>query len=346
MTAAPRPQARNAKAVLAWSLVCLAALHIGIHVYLERCHPNAYDPEFAARLTLLRNRIAEAPDRPLLLVVGSSRLVTDFLPERLPDLDVRERRTPLAFNFSHTGAGPLINLMEIRRLFRQGVKPRWLVVEVLPPMLATSGRSTAASLAAADDLSFVFAHMPRWKGLGRYLYIRSMPDARHYLAAVKEHGPAWAFADRDLEFAELGPLGGSTPLKAEATAENVQRCTDAVRSQYYPGLQDFQISDVADQSLRELIELCRGEQVDLVLVLTPESSEFRGWYPEKTQKTIQDYCEGLRRRCDVRVIDARSWLPDEDFLDAHHALPRGAEAFTLRLGRDVLQPLIHGTLRP
>jgi hypothetical protein len=326
--------------------VCIAGLHVGIHVYLERCHPNAYDPEFAARLALLRDRIAESPDRPLLLVVGSSRLVTDFLPERLPDLDVTDRGKPLAFNFSHTGAGPLINLMEIRRLMRQGVKPRWLVVEVLPPMLATSGRSTAASLAAAEDLPFLFTHMPRWKGLGRYCYIRCMPDTRHYLAAVKEHAPAWAFADHDLEFAEFGPLGGSTPLKAEATAENVQRCTDAVRTQYYPGLQDFQISDVADRSLRELIELCRGEQVDLVLVLTPESSEFRSWYPEKTQKIIQDYCEDLRGRSGARVIDARGWLPDEDFLDAHHALPHGAEVFTLRLNHDVLQPLVHGRLNP
>jgi hypothetical protein len=341
-----RRQPRSAKAALAWSLVCLAALHVGIHVYLERCHPEAYDPEFAARFGLLRSRIAEAPDRPLLLVVGSSRLVTDFRPERLPDLEVGEREKLLTFNFSHTGAGPLINLMEIRRLLRQGVRPRWLVVEVLPSMLATSGRSTAANLAAADDLPFLFTHMPRWKGLGSYLHVRFMPSPRHYLAAAKEHGPAWAFAPSDPELAELGPLGGSTPLKTEATPENVRRCTEEVRAQYYPGLQNFQISDVADQSLRELIELCRLEKIELVLVLTPESSEFRGWYPQSTEQMVQGYCEELRRRCAVSVIDARAWLPDEDFLDSHHALPHGAEIFTLRLGREVLEPLIRGTLRP
>jgi uncharacterized protein DUF1574 len=338
-----RRQARSAKAILAWALLGFVALHVGVHTHLERRHPEAYDPEFAARLAVLRDRIAETPDRPLLLVVGSSRLVTDFLPERLPPLQ-GEAGDVLAFNFSHTGAGPLINLMEVRRLLREGVKPRWLVVEVLPSMLNISGRSTAASLAVADDLPLLCRHMPSWKAYGRYLGVRLVPSTRHYLAALQEHGPAWAFAASGDELPDLGPLGGSTPLKAEATRDNIARCTAAVRAQYYPGLQDFRVTDVADQSLRELITLCREEQVAVVLVLTPESSEFRGWYPETTWQVVQDYCARLSRQYAVPVIDARTWLPDEDFLDAHHALPRGAETFTLRLGREVLQPLIRGDL--
>ena len=344
MAATPRRgrRARSARAVLAWALVSAAALHVGVHAYLERRHPDVYDPEFGARLAMLRSRIAEAPDSPLLLVVGSSRLVTDFLPDRLPPLggDV------LAFNFAHTGAGPLINLMEVRRLFRHGVRPRYLVVEVLPSMLGTSGRSTAASLAVADDLPVLCRHMSSWKAYGRYLGVRLMPTTRHYLAAIHEYGPAWAFAATADELPDLGPLGGSAPLKTQASAENIRRGTEAVRAQYQPGLQQFQVTDVADNSLRELIDLCRGEQVEVVLVLTPESSEFRGWYADTTRVLVNGYCENLRRHCGVCIIDARSWLPDEDFFDAHHALPRGAETFTQRLGRDVLEPLIRGKLRP
>lgn len=339
-----RRQARSARAILAWTLLSFAALHVGIHAHLERRHPEAYDPEFAARLAVLRSRLAETPDRPLLLVVGSSRLVTDFLPERLPPLKGAGGDV-LPFNFSHTGAGPLINLMEVRRLLREGVQPRWLVVEVLPSMLNISGRSTAASLAVADDLPLLCRHMPAWKAYSRYLGVRLVPSPRHYLAAVQKHGPPWVFACAGDELPELGPLGGSMPLKAEATAENIARCTAAVRAQYYPGLQDFRVTDVADQSLRELITLCRQRQVALVLVLTPESSEFRGWYPASTWQIVQDYCTRLGHQCAVPVIDARAWLADDDFLDAHHALPRGAETFTNRLSRDVLQPLIRGELR-
>ena len=312
-------QARSAKAILAWALLGFAALHVAVHAHLVCRLLREYKNEFAAQLAVLRDRMAETPDRPLLLVVGSSRLVTDFVPERLPPL----QGDVLAFNFSHTGAGPLINLMEVRRLLREGVRPHWLVVEVLPSMLNISGRSTAASLAVADDLPLLCRHMPSWKAYSRYLGVRFMPNTRHYLAALQEHGPAWAFAPSGDEMPDLGPLGGSMPLKAEPTRENIARCTAAVRAQYYPGLQDFRITDVADQSLRELITLCRDEQVAVVLVLTPESSEFRGWYPESTWQVVQDYCASLGQQCAVPVIDARAWLPDDDFLDATAPLPRG-----------------------
>lgn len=336
-----RAPARVARSVLAWACVCFVALHTAVHAYLEHRHPEVYDPEFGARLAVLRARLEEKPERPLLLVVGSSRLVTDFLPERLPPLACAEGEV-LPFNFSHTGAGPLINLMEIRRLFRAGVRPRWLVVEVLPPMLNTSGRSTAAHLALADDLPLLCRHMPAWKAYGRYLGARVVPSTRHYLTAVRDHGPDWAFASIDAEFDDLGPLGGSTPLKHEASPELVEHATNAVRAQYFPGLQHFQVTDVADRSLRDLIELCRTENVELVLVLAPESSEFRGWYAEHARQAIDGYCAKLRRSFGVPVVDARAWLADADFFDAHHAIPRGAEVFTRRLGRDVLEPLVRG----
>jgi hypothetical protein len=41
---------------------------------------------------------------------------------------------------------------------------------------------------------------------------------------------------------------------------------------------------------------------------------------------------------DAEVIDAREWLPDEQFRDSHHMFTAGAEAFTDRLTRDVIVP--------
>ena len=42
------------------------------------------------------------------------------------------------------------------------------------------------------------------------------------------------------------------------------------------------------------------------------------------------------------VIDARRWVADDGFADAHHLLPGGAADFTNRFGREVLQPLLEG----
>ena len=96
----------------------------------------------------------------------------------------------------------------------------------------------------------------------------------------------------------------------------------------------------------DLLALCRREDIPAAVVWMPESSEFRSWYPESARRLVADYCTDLSRQHGVRVIDARDWLRDEDFLDAHHALPPGAAAFTRRLGEQVLCPLVQGTLPP
>jgi hypothetical protein len=322
----------------------LVLIQLGIHAYLERQRPEVYDPEYSSRLAVLNQRRREAPERPLLLVVGSSRLVTDFLPEQLPPLTSADGQPVLPFNFSHTGAGPLVNLMEVERLFRAGVRPRWLVVEVLPPMLNISGRSTAAGIARADDLGMLAQHMPAWKAYGSYLLWRLLPSPRHYVLALDSILPTWVCRPTTDAGMNLGPLGGSAPLHTAATSDNVHHYTEAVRAQYFPGLQHFHVTGVADQSLRHLLEACQTEGVEVVLLLTPESSEFRSWYPESARRHVDSYCTALSQAYGVRVVDARTWIADADFIDAHHAIPRGAEAFTRRLAQELLQPLVAGKL--
>jgi len=42
----------------------------------------------------------------------------------------------------------------------------------------------------------------------------------------------------------------------------------------------------------------------------------------------------------LTLVDARTWLPDSDFMDLHHVLASGAERFTKRLEEEVLRPLV------
>ena len=65
------------------------------------------------------------------------------------------------------------------------------------------------------------------------------------------------------------------------------------------------------------------------LVLMPESRAFRGLYGPGAD-------DRLRAVLPAGVVDAREWLPDDAFNDGHHMLARGAEAFTDRLGREVV----------
>ena len=56
---------------------------------------------------LLQARLTETPERPLLLMMGSSRTVMCFRPENLAELHTSAGAQVLPFNFSHLAAGPL-----------------------------------------------------------------------------------------------------------------------------------------------------------------------------------------------------------------------------------------------
>src|SRR5205807_1395436 len=100
---------------------------LAFNVVLDRRYPEAYDPEFYVRLEILKARMRENRDAQFLLLIGSSRTVMSFIPEKLPPLAAKTAEKVVPFNFSHLGAGPAMNLVVLRRLLASGIKPDWLV---------------------------------------------------------------------------------------------------------------------------------------------------------------------------------------------------------------------------
>src|SRR5258707_277123 len=139
---------RHARGTFIWTAAAFAIVQLGLTLTLECCRPNRNDPEFEIRASLLERARHAEPDQPLLLVVGSSRFVTAFRPECMPELRTPSGEVPIAFNFSHFGAGPFVNLIEIHRLLAAGVRPRWMVMEVLPAYLSLDPSSLATWMTA------------------------------------------------------------------------------------------------------------------------------------------------------------------------------------------------------
>jgi hypothetical protein len=332
--------------MVAWAAVAFLGSQLGLNVYMEARHPEVYDPEYRDRLAVLRERTRDLPDLPLLLVVGSSRVMTDFRPEELPPMPTPEGSWVLPFNLSHGGSGPLLNLVMLRRVLRDGFSPRWVVVEVVPPLLSAPDRATALRLAQARDLPVLARYASGGELYGRYLRERLKAGYEHRDAFFRQCSSRSDRPGDRWDSFPLAPLGGPAIIPhSDAGPEEVRRLTAQVRGQYFAGLQRLEVHPVSDRALRELIELCRQRQIGVVLLLTPESSEFRGWYPPTALRVVGDYCRGLSREYAVPLVDARGWLPDDAFTDGHHVTGRGATEFTLRLGREVLQPLADGRLR-
>jgi hypothetical protein len=341
-----RDKRRGWKGDVLWFLLFLLLLQVGLAVVVDWSQPKLYDLEYGTRLELLQRQIRENPDRPLLVAVGSSRLVGGFQPERLPPLRTASGQVALPFNFSHLAAGPVMNLVEVRRLLRQGVRPKWLVLEIVPFCLAHEN-SMAVSQASAADLPVVQRYFDWVKVWSVYLRDRLNPLYHDRQEILVQCAPAWAGDAVLEERIKLNALGGDHDwwVKTTIDPEVKRRSVAAMRAAAAEELPHFHVTPAADRATRECLDLCRQEGVECVILTTPESSPLRSLYSEEGAEAVARYRAELSEEYNVPVVDASRWIPDEQFADAHHLLRAGADAFTDRLGREVLQPLVGGTLR-
>jgi hypothetical protein len=243
-----------------------------------------------------------------------------------------------------------MNLVMIRRLLREGIKPDWLILEIMPPQLADHRQNIIADTATAGDFSVVARFKGFWLALARYARARLVPCSKHRSFLLNHYTPGLIQSSLPplYEQVRIGPRGGDDCwfLSAALNPAEIRSRTDWTRAGYLPALQKFHLCNMSDHAVRETLTLCRAEQIHVALIITPEATEFQCWYPASARAEIDRYCEALKSEYDIPVIDARSWLADSDFSDTHHVLMPGAEAFTARLGQEVLQPWLSGQLQP
>ena len=75
----------------------------------------------------------------------------------------------------------------------------------------------------------------------------------------------------------------------------------------------------------------RGHETGMGFILMPEAEEFRRLYSPGMKASLPQLLADLRECYGVTVIDARTWIADDCFWDAHHLMPHGAAQFTERL---------------
>lgn len=342
-----RQSGHRACAALLWSLAAFAAVQVGTVVVLEYRFPGLRDEEYGHKLGALRKRLAEAPGRPLMLFMGTSRTLNGVLPSALLESSPEGGTVPLAFNFGQTGASAFKQLLLLRRLLRLGICPKHIYLEVMPALLANRGEAYSLVFQRRvgwEDWAVLRRYWPqgcsrlgwckdnlllgvtcRQSLVGRvFPWMRAQPDPSHVF---------WRWHDRYGFSPCASGLTRATPqLHAKGLAHS--------RQQYLHQLCDFQVAADEARSVREFLDLCRRRQIGVTLVLMPESSVFRSWYPPPAVARLDAFLADLRRDCGVAVVDAHDWVPDWGFVDGHHLLVSGALTFTRRFGREVYQPFL------
>lgn len=343
-----RANARG-KTALLWAALAFVGTQGALAFVVSCQRPEIRDPEYGYRRHRLRAQAAATPDRPLFLILGSSRTLSGICPPALPPWPASAGPEPRVFNFSLLGTGPVRELMILRRLLAAGHRPDWLLIEVWPPYLPQQGFWTDEGHILLKDLRWVevpvvaryFAH-PRealgklaLEGLVPITGLRSNILARG-AAALLSPDQQWR-VQNDRWWRDGEPTGWR-PWHEHGTAEEFRARIPEAEMETKPCLDHFFVSDTADCALREMLEECRRQNTKAALILMPEHSQLRGWYSPAVHAKVNAFLTRLRNDYHVPAIDTRDWVPDEGFHDLTHMTPSAAPSYTARLGREVLLP--------
>jgi hypothetical protein len=299
------------------------------------------DPLYQASVVRLTERRAEMPDRPLLLALGSSRTLLGLDAGQITRAD----GTWLAFNWSDLGAGPMLEHVWLRRLLADGMRPDLVLLELVPLQLATSVvlplEETAldpARLTCAEMRSVLGYY--RWPAVAGFRWLkansvagpsrqRALHDALHVDAMVDYR--LSSNADGYGYFANYDQ--SSTADRLNNLRNNVER--------YRPRLATARLAAGPAQAFRDLVGRCRSEQLPFAVILMPECAAFRKLHTPVFLAEVDQLLAELQRAGTFPVIDARAWVADDGFVDAHHLRLEGANVFSRRLAVEQLPVLKH-----
>jgi hypothetical protein len=339
-----RRMKKRAPAAFLWALAFYVAAQAFLVAAVSRWNPHMPTRVLVKKRKRLWELAKRKGDRPLLVMLGSSRTEGAFEARRLDGLPGPGGKPLLAYNYGVPTNGPVCELTNLREMLEAGIRPSLLLVEFLPPLLNEPQRGFTSEEAWMQ---------PPWISASRYLKMRpyfSRPARmqRRWLAA--RLAPWYVLRDRvhgqilrKLTLQEWpkprphDPWGELLDHSPAHSNEDLRRWV--AFDMYYASLQNFRLGKKQCQAMRDLVALCRHEKIPVVLVLLPESTEFRRWYLPEGLAATHRVLDELRADFGVPVIDGADWVADADFVDGHHVRRNGARVFTLRL-IDELRPFL------
>jgi hypothetical protein len=332
---------------LIWAAIVFGCAQAALGLTVRAGWVAVDDLVYANKAALLEKHSAfrQLESRNLtVLAMGSSRTMCGLHAQRLGvSLSQDLNRPAAAFNFGIPAAGPLTMNLYLRRLLADGVRPSFVLIEVLPPFLAgqLGAPMEARWLQPHRVLGTEFDHLesfgyslPRAEPLS---WQRWLAGTHVYRSALLSRNlPSWVPYEQLCDASNITDAHGwaRTPVD-RVTPEQYRKGLSIAWKQYHPALTDFEIGGASCIALRDLVELCRRENIPAALLLMPEGADFREWYTADTLTQIDSFLDELRRAFDMPIIDAREWNEGADFADGHHLLPGGAERFTDRIASEL-----------
>lgn len=337
LSPAPRSthRRRTGRRAIATFFAVFLLANVAFSVGMDRVFPSVRDPEYGRRAKRWHQRQRENPDREFVALLGSSRMAMGVRPEH-----ANNTTGPLVFNFSLVGSGPIMELMVLKRLLHSGIKPDGVIFEYWPAFLredgyyAEEGRTDPHRLLPMDE-PFVnewFAGTEHF--LSTMRRIRWNPFYEHRLRIISQIVPAWLGNSQRLDagWEKLDGWGWLPGYHRDlSAAERIDRHKHS--NEYFSRLfTGYSIDEKAHRAMREIVALCRQNNIRVRVIWLPESSEFRAAYPPTALRMGEEFIASFCRETGTPLIDARSWVPDEHIGDGLHLSIPGAAVFSRKFG--------------
>jgi hypothetical protein len=341
---AARSRRRSARAAVSSGVLFALAAMVGMSAAVETVKPEWRDPEYGHRLHRLRRVARESPDRPLVLTLGTSRTENAIDPAAtgFPAAP----GSPRVFNFGQSGSSPLRVMLTLYRLLDEGFRPAAVVVEVLPVWLVSDGAAEkefagAAGRLSAGDLARLGPYCKRPGALrAQWIEARVAPWYAQRLPLMSHWLPRWLSWPARLDFRwENVDADGFSPYPFEEPPPHIRATAVAhARDSYSGNYSGFRVGPTSVRALGDVAARCRAEGVLVAFAEPPVSPMFRGWYRPGVWEGGDDRLRALAAELGVELFPPGGGLAEEDFVDGHHMLRRGAAKYSRWLADTHLKP--------
>jgi hypothetical protein len=305
------------------------------------------DPLFADKEVKLRQRVAAkttATGRPYtVVVVGSSRTGAGVRGDRIEQV-IRSAGggETVVMNFGIAGAGPLATLLTVRRLLASADRPDFVVIEVVPPLLGeTEGAPREAPMLVTerfrrDEIATLVRFGVPADVSERWWASELVPIYGHRFQLMGRAAHLWLPWNLRFESSRgTDETGWQLSAPSTVTPASYERGVRHAHAEHFEALQRVRFDEPPAGAVAEAVALCHEHGVPVALLLMPEGTVFRSWYPARTESALYAFLSGISQRTNTPIIDARRWMGDDAFSDSHHLTPAGAAEFSDRFGREL-----------
>jgi hypothetical protein len=313
---------------------------------------EAKDGEIGYKTARLRAQLAEKdPAQPSVVMLGSSQTAFGLNPTAMRHSAPGTPGGPVVYNFGVMSSGPVVQLMNLRRLVRRGVRPDLLLVEASPRMLFNSVSCSynphfnlELTRILPEDMDLFRRYDAEWKQLradwGIYQLVQwcnrqhgceslKVPLMEVVKTPVPEIGP---FTDRNGWNGILQDIHGKRNTPPAMVDASCAHCVG------------FMTSEPLDMryvtAYRETLELCQKEKIRAALVRMPEPPYLRGHMPKDLLACLDEIYAHQAQLYGAEIVDARAYLGTNMFNDVAHFTVEGSAEFTRKLEDDYLHTFI------